>query len=332
MKSPQFGVYRCAFDAHGGESTGLPPQLWYGAAIEQAIKSGAVATKFQIDDCKIAADQELSLINCGRPYYKVWPGMLAAMTRISLGIDESYLHAPFKAFQIRLPKSDNALAFEHGNPVVAILVCISEDASHIVPVSPVDQSPVEDIAKFISVHYQFLDGRSTRMDGGIKRGESLEDNLRRFGGIEGTASYKTSIEFRSNVFRVAVATSLFAIENHELVMPDISREVITIKAKNKRQLVSENMRIERELAKCNGWKVGSEIDLPRPLIKRDGYSSTGGVRELEHGHIRSGHMRMQPCGEGGNDRKLIFVAPTILRPDLPIRTSRGYRIKDKVLT
>jgi hypothetical protein len=29
---------------------------------------------------------------------------------------------------------------------------------------------------------------------------------------------------------------------------------------------------------------------------------------------------------------LIFVAPTVVRPDLPIRTSHGYRIQDKVLT
>ena len=139
-------------------------------------------------------------------------------------------------------------------------------------------------------------------------------------------------KYADTLMRIAVCTMFFGVENHELVMPDIHREVLTIKGKGKRKRITEQMRIDRELAKCKGWKVGSEIDLPRPLIRREGYSGNEGTgKELEHGHIRSGHMRMQPCGKGNKDRKLIFLPPTVVRPDLPMRTTRGYRIQDKLL-
>jgi hypothetical protein len=135
------------------------------------------------------------------------------------------------------------------------------------------------------------------------------------------------------LMKILAATCFFAVDKHELVLPDVPRELITIKrTKRKGQAISEQRRVERELAKCRGWVVGREIDLPRPLIHYvDDRPSATHTFELKYGHIRSGHMRMQPCGAHNQDRKLIFVAPTIVRPDLLIRRSHGYRIHDKVL-
>lgn len=130
------------------------------------------------------------------------------------------------------------------------------------------------------------------------------------------------------IFRLCVGVALFGIERHELILPDLPREVIDKRGrKSKRQKVMAKERRERDEKKCNGWLVGSEIDLPRPLVKRDQCREGTGT-ELQYGHIRSGHMRYQPCGPGNKDRKLIFLPPTVVRPDLPIRQMHGYRIKD----
>jgi hypothetical protein len=77
--------------------------------------------------------------------------------------------------------------------------------------------------------------------------------------------------------------------------------------------------------------VGSEIALPRyERTQDDDEHGTG--KSLEYGHMRSGHMRMQPHGKGNKERKLIFIPPTVVRPDLPIKASRGYKIDDKILS
>lgn len=69
-----------------------------------------------------------------------------------------------------------------------------------------------------------------------------------------------------------------------------------------------------------GFAVGRGIDLPY----RSSTATTvhvGDGRELEYGHIRSGHMRWQPKKDEAGEwvRELIFVAPTVVRPDLPLK-------------
>ena len=108
-------------------------------------------------------------------------------------------------------------------------------------------------------------------------------------------------------------------------------DMITVTGKSKSRQANAAKHRERIVAKCKGWVIGREIDLPRPIVNRIGYPDTGGGRELAYGHIRSGHMRLQPCGPQNSLRRLIFVAPTIVRPDLELRQTHGYRLHDKPL-
>jgi hypothetical protein len=113
-------------------------------------------------------------------------------------------------------------------------------------------------------------------------------------------------------------------------MPDLPRKVVekywSDKAKGEHAKAAHQ--VQRAIAESVGWTVGREIDLPTTEYRYlHRAASEGGHRELSQGHLRRGHMKMQPCGEQSKDRKLIFVAPTIVRPDLPLRASHGYRLR-----
>lgn len=227
---------------------------------------------------------------CGCPYYKVYPGIAAALSDTKLHFAATEVRPPFSCFEVRLPQ---------GWAARAMLVAYSWEA----------------------VHFAFHEcGYETTVRYTLNKERSIAESL----------DVEPDKDFR-DLCAIAIGVALFGVENHELVLPDLPREVIDKRCrKTKRQRAMERERREREEKKCKGWLVGSEIDLPRPLVLRD-RCRVGTGTELQHGHIRSGHMRYQPCGEGGKDRKLIFVAPTVVRPDLPMRQMHGYRIKDRLL-
>ena len=129
---------------------------------------------------------------------------------------------------------------------------------------------------------------------------------------------------------VVIGVMMFGIHNHEMVMPDIKTPVIVGRGKKKEAL--KRQAIRKEVKECKGWLVGSEIDLPQPEVIGSTNERPGCGTPLKFGHVRSGHMRLQPCGPQRKDRKLIFVEPTVVRSDLPVRQSHGYRIKDTLLT
>ena len=282
---------------------------------------------------------EETWLDAGKPYYKIWPNMIDAIGHTSLNIDARYLHLPFQAFEIRLP-IQHYLASHVGTSVLVHGFTLDElDVwllKHRLDTRARAKEPdYEDILLMFRLFYYIPNDKDyfTTDNAVIRKNETLETTVSNL--ISSPSNEPDMVVDDSvirHLFALAVAVSMFGVENHEIVMPDIPREVLTIKGKGKRKRITEQMRIDRELAKCKGWKVGSEIDLPRPLIRREGYSGNEGTgKELEHGHIRSGHMRMQPCGKGNKDRKLIFLPPTVVRPDLPMRTTRGYRIQDKLL-
>jgi hypothetical protein len=72
------------------------------------------------------------------------------------------------------------------------------------------------------------------------------------------------------------------------------------------------------------------IDLPQPEYVGLYQKRSAETRELTHGHIRTGHIRWQACGKDRQDRRLQFIHPAVVRPDLPLRQSHGYRIRDDI--
>jgi hypothetical protein len=75
----------------------------------------------------------------------------------------------------------------------------------------------------------------------------------------------------------------------------------------------------RSASTTYGFEVGRDIKLPRLPRKYDKKPEKETRGELAFGHIVSGHMKMQPHGPRNSLRKLIFVAPYIVRPDCPLK-------------
>lgn len=65
--------------------------------------------------------------------------------------------------------------------------------------------------------------------------------------------------------------------------------------------------VQRTASPYNGILVGPEFAPSAPVSQRAG----GGVTP----HWRRGHFRMQPCGPGKQERKLIFLAPVLIHAD-----------------
>lgn len=266
----------------------------------------------------------------GQPYYKIWPGMANSLANISIDIDGKYLHLPFPTYEIRFPKSV-PITEGPGHPVLkAMLVhrCDREDFDR-----------KDDCPWSFIVHYQFDTDLKNDWMGwyfslGIKEGETLDERFNKT--WKWSTHYETGYEpkqkFISQLVRIAVAVAFFGIHEHQMVLPDIPYKFVdryhrakaSKDAKEQKDLLEKAKRLHHY-----GWLVGSEIDLPQAVVRHinEGGRTEPG-RELQFGHVRSGHMRLQPYGPKDNptEYKLIFISPSMVRPDLPLQQVRGFRI------
>jgi hypothetical protein len=133
------------------------------------------------------------------------------------------------------------------------------------------------------------------------------------------------------LMRVVCGVCFFGVDQHEVILPDLRRKTIERFQREKREPNAAEAKAALAEAKelgLFGFKVGSEIDLPSARVNYRGTSQgQDGTRELTSGHIRRGHVGFRACGEGRQDRRLVFVHPAIVRPDLPMQSSHGYRVR-----
>lgn len=263
---------------------------------------------------------EQELYRSGRPYYKVWPSIASALCHTEMRIDGEFFRTPYDGIEIRLPKADNPLL-----PACALIAARMQgnlwsdgrDWSFVV----VWFSNVPEFwSKDDAGHYWIADIP-------VRRGLSLEDAL------DQTALVRQcpDPELARRLVRVAVGVCFFGLDNHEVILPDLPRRVVERYQSERRQPTASEAAKELKRAKelgLFGYRVGSEIDLPSAVVERRlPEEDTSEHRELTCGHIRRGHLRLQPCGEGRRERRLIFLPPTLVRPDLPLQSAHGYRVR-----
>jgi hypothetical protein len=153
----------------------------------------------------------------------------------------------------------------------------------------------------------------------------LEDSMQRFLVI----ANPDYVEATRRLMRVVIGVTFFGQDRHELVLPDLPRRVIERYQREQRQPTAAEAERELQAARAQGltgYKIGSEINLPTALHSAPGGQYGGHGQSLREGHLRRGHLRLQACGPRLQEHKVIFVAPTVVRPDLPLKT-HGYRIK-----
>ena len=296
----------------------------------------------------------------GRPYYKVWPGIIDALCKTNLNFDSTHLRLPYPSSEVCFGGCDCG-HWKFGTTGTALVSFIDYR-------DPPTDSMIETLAANAEARAGMLYGRRVQEiqsqkarelrgkdafgvlhivyqmgedDEGIRtencialyEDSTVEDDLEFSYSIERPelppGQRYLSKDEQHNLAKVAIGVMMFGIHNHEMVLPDIETPVIVGRGKKKKAL--ERQAIRKEVKECKGWLVGSEIDLPQPEVIGSTNERPGCGTPLKFGHIRSGHMRMQPCGPQRKDRKLIFVEPTVVRSDLPVRQSRGYRIKDTLL-
>jgi hypothetical protein len=307
-------------------------------------RSGLDDTEIHTQLYIIRAQQEW--YRWGKPYYKIWPQMLDALAVVDINIPGRFLQMPYPFFEIKLPTCHH-MGSPEDPKLVGLLVSVAHQGDEIDKGIPMN---LESSERKLVISYQF-DAPNREQDILTPEAEFQRIEFSYAMGIEDDtplqrrlddADFHTSLfndatfepgkEFRSSLMRLAIATCFFGVGQHDVVMPDLPRKLIT----KYRDAVAAGEPTDDIIEKGNrqmhgvGWNVGSEIDLPLPLVR---YEHKDGEpfrkRELQTSHIRRGHMRMQQVGPRDDPKyKMVFIPPTVVRPDLPLGRSAGYRIHD----
>jgi len=254
---------------------------------------------------------------CDRvPYFRLWPGICEMMLETDLDLPCDTVNSPFESLEVRLPK-----ILRLPVPTTAMLGCMVKFHGKKVSGRAIVLA-VQEQSQYGNYRYHNVsliplpDGDSVES---VIRGmlEDAEKNIH-------PGQHREHYNLTYQAYRLLICTLFFGIGQHELVLPDVPRRMLNkyLDAKKIKDRETE-LRIQGKAK--NGFTVGSEIDLPEADIVYHGHRSKGGGMELATSHMRRGHMCWQPCGEGRGERKLIFRAPTVVRPDLPAKP-QGYRI------
>lgn len=275
---------------------------------------------------------ELKWYQFGKPYFKIWPKMSYMLGEVKIDIDGKFLHLPFPTYEIRLPKNVPFREYDGAPTLCALLV--SEEPND-------EKRPDRDWT--LAVQYQFdVDlandymGWFFRMP--IKSGLNIEGEIHKtYSGKSPKyeEGYTPSEAFCGAIVRLAISAAFFGVNQHEMILPDLPRKIETRyhnATREKNESEAKKMLDKAKRLGHFGWRIGSEIDLPSPLIRHvSKEQSEFSSYELQFGHIRRCHMRLQQYGKEGEEKRheLIFIPPTVVRPDLPMRDTRGFRIKDQ---
>jgi len=241
----------------------------------------------------------------GSPHFKMYPAIAHMLCNTSMNLPTDTLRLPFEMMYVRLPK--NAGLPNELESALATTAKTSNGNNGLLIVWK-DQTDKK-LASSSIVHLD-LDAFNT-----------IEESVLNV--IANSQLSGNPPESINAIVRVVVGACFFGIGQHEIILPDVPRKHIDkwCEAKRKNDVPTLN-RLEK---KTDGFTVGREIDLPKATMAIRGERTSGGGIEFAHSHLRRGHMRWQVCGKKNKDRKLIFVPPTVIRPDLPARP-QGYRV------
>jgi hypothetical protein len=98
-----------------------PPAVFYrelqtAAYLERARGVEGMAVEYN------RYTSEYNWCQAGRPYYKLWPGIIPLLAGVGVDVPVDYLRLPFEAFLVRLPMQDNPLRIDDEHVVRSILV------------------------------------------------------------------------------------------------------------------------------------------------------------------------------------------------------------------
>lgn len=277
-----------------------------------------------------------------RPYFKVWPDIIDLLATTRLQFPAEYLTLPFYVFEIQVP-IEHQLARKTGSSILVFHLehtPKSLDPKGLVEVFGLPREVAEPLARrnravyreglqgYVKIFYYMPGdppGAVTCHDLQLVTGETVEDSLART--QANTKPNSTSdgqflpADDQHAILSLVCGVAMFATNNHELVGLDIPHE--DRQPRNTRERIAQEIRHAKASKHCRGWTVGRDIHIPRAEHHEPEHD--GPARTLAHGHVRSGHMRLQAHGPKLQERKLIFIHPCMVRPDLPMKQT-GYAV------
>lgn len=296
------------------------PDEYYSKKIE-AVK------KIKQNVMPLLAEQEFYKLK--KPTYKLYSDLAFALIHTEIDIPTEELQLPFKVFEIRLkPKTiqlakSQYLSKYNGNIYLgAILVSVIYNQN----INETRLYMLIDIYDELSTNIENSQLCTTLLPGKTIK-ESFEDFQNKF-------DKSKNEEFLINqdkekIIALTVGTIFLAISKNKKWISGTK-----IKIKNKDFCLCNSGKKYRDCcartknSKGNpiGYDIGKDILIPYQPSKSSTVVESRGDR-LQYGHIRSGHMRWQWKNDsnGNKIRELIFIYPTIVRPDLPLKPQLTYR-------
>ncbi len=321
--------------------SGLPPKRFYENVLSTYRALGAPMPSDQYTSAVI----EGTWYSYFQPEYKAYPAIIAALAATKIEIGCEHLRLPFPAFVIRLP--GGFLQEEGGPPIRCLFVAMMKSYGDrfAKPVTSIESEPAPGSltvpfgmgfrgspAKYvimIQAKYIDRDGDDAFANFmfALERDKTIEEQFatwlehsktldsRTRERIRETGGYFMGDRLARELLALAVGVSFFATGRHKSQSQILQREKRP--RHERRRFEKENDGNEQPT-----FMVGRELILPResgaPSTDGDASVGEGAGRSLKWAHYRTGHMRYQAHGPGHSERKLIFVEPTLVRPDLPM--------------
>lgn len=302
--------------------------------------------------------------DCGRAYYKVYPGIARMLCHTSIDVPVDYIQPPYHAFNICLPAEDCPLPIHNGTVLVAVqhrsvlqevVSSISDDLLHAERVVCDEaQSQIVRwerkrgfiVESLVVLLYQTAEDADKDVVSStvfyLLKDKTIRESLEQFRSYWPEADAIIKGVALEQLMAIIFGVCCFASGQTEMIMPDLPDEPQVTRAKRHGKAAEALAQMEAEKAaqkrqraieRCRGFLVGREIELPRwhQTATTEG-EGEGTSHALEYSHLRSGHLRLQACGPKLQERKLIFVKPVMVRPDLPASPyAKGHRITDRIL-
>lgn len=336
-----FSKYGTIFDLWSINNQDVSPDefyLNYIARLRQQADQGDMNALGTIP----TAQAEYNFYLNKKPTYKVYPSMAIALASTNIEIPSEEINVPFRFFEIQLQSEtfflDDAWYEDFKDQFVeeqghlsgapylgSLLVALAESAPREMG-RPGGRSRYPPGTKNLIIHWDvkdtknpnaFLDSRSQIL--------LIPNQSVAYGAEElSVQAIEPAAIDKQRVAALVVGIIFMAIShNREWVQ----RSRIKLRGRDW-CLCGSGRRYRRCCAKTKnkagqpiGFTVGKTIDLPYTASSSTGIYIEGRGDELQYSHIRSGHMRWQWKNDpqGNRIRELIFIAPTIVRPDLRMK-------------
>lgn len=316
--------YTPAFDIYAKQA-GIPlPKAIdeLGATIQRGVAEGSLLINEAIGHLA-----ERTWNTMGRPSYRVAPALADALADTDLDLDATFIRFPHPVFGIELPASFD-LRNRGGHRLEGLLVsAVREETTQAGRAIGIDAPDGAGDWRFIVLQtWRDEDGAPVVFTLSLKPGDRVGARIRE---IEANADFSEAYVKRGHdgtitgedalrrIIALALGSALFAVgANARLVRP-VGRPP---EARKKRQ----GRRADRRPPEPRRWVLGADISLPgradRPAgagADTDDEDAPG--RSLRWSHVRQGHLRLTPTGPRSDRRYVLrYIAPTIVRPDLPL--------------